>query len=885
MQRRVTLVVAPAGYGKTTLLGEWLATIVAANWLITWVSLDTYDNDPLRFWSYVVAALQIVHTSLQYNVQEILRGQCNPTDCTQLNPLINEISDIPFHFSLILDDYHEIRDQAIHRGLTYFIDHMPENCHLILASRVPPPLPLSRLRARGQLVEISAKDLSFTLEETETFLSLVMDLDISSDEIASLADITEGWIAGLQLAAISLQGRQDSQVFIDNFVGSQRHILDYLAEEVLNRQEESTKDFLLKTSILNELSAPLCDAILGHKYSWKMLNYLEKSNLFIFPLDEHRYWYRYHALFADLLRIQLDRSEPDLAPRLHLAACHWLKENGYPDKAVFHALAAGETELAADIVESCALRAIIQMDLATVFQWFKRLPEGIVKMRPRLMVYYSLANLIIGNTEDLEEHLRAVEENLQQIQNDQIPKVEIARLQRYVTAIRAAASFTKGDSSQSIQTSQQVLENLLPEDYFFLGLIEHYLAYAYQTAGKLSEGAEAQQRACQNALDHKFHKEFVISQSEKARFYRLQGRLRAAAEVYRQALDYIDEHRVDVDVRIIPLTGLADIFREWNQISAADKLLIEPINYFLHTRATTFEWFYAIDAYLAVARNQVLHGEFDEAAKCSHKAMQLAQIYQYIPNLSSEASAFQVQLWLAQGDLQSAVSWIRRKELEAREQSKVFTVIERIAMGWVYLAMDQADKVGFIASDLLAELEGSELGKHLLEALILQALAQWQKGLRTPAVETLNRALSMAEPEGRIRSFIDHGAAMRALLSYRLASFREEPISGEPQPLHAYLLQLLGQFRSKIGEEVIQFERPPRAVSAILSPLVKDLSDRELEVLILLCQGNSAGDVAKDLVISVNTAKAHIKNIYQKLNVHSRKEAVERAIYLHLLAD
>jgi LuxR family transcriptional regulator, maltose regulon positive regulatory protein len=889
MQRRLTLIVAPAGYGKTTLLSEWLSTITGSNRPVAWVTLDPYDSDPLHFWSYIVAALRTIQPSLQFNVQVILHGLCEQNDCTQLTPLINEISGIPHQFNLILDDYHEIRDQAIHRGLTYFIGHMPENCHLILASRVSPPLQLSRLRARGQLVEISAKDLSFTFEETGTFLSLVKDLDVSADEIASLAEITEGWITGLQLVAISLQGRQDAQEFINTLVGSQRNIFDYLVEEVLNRQEETTKNFLLKTSILTELSAPLCDAILGHKHSWKMLSYLEKSNLFIFPLDEHRFWYRYHALFSDMLRIQLERSEPGLAPRLHLAACHWLKENGYPEKAVMHASAAGEAELAAELVEAYALQAIIRMDLATVLQWFKLLPQAQINKRHRLAIYNALVNLMLGKVQDLEGQLSSIEMSLADLRDDEISMEEVARLRRYVNALRAAAVCMRGDFSLGIRSSQGVLENLLPEDYFFLGLVEHYMGYAYQAAGRLSEGIESLEGACQNALNHNFHKEFVLSQSEKARFYRLQGRLNDAAQAYRLAVDYANAHVVGEDIRIAPLAGLAEILSEWNQVPEADKQLSEPVRYLMHSSGKKLDWFYTIDVCLIIARNCILHSAYEEAGQFIQMAQALVQKFHFIPEPYAEVSAVQVQLWLARGDVNSAASWLNRKELQMHERlrkmpSQTVYSAEQISMARVYLALGQPEKAGLILNSLLAIIENGEQGEYILEALIVKALAQWHTGQREVAADTLLMALALAEPENRLRSFIDEGVPMQALLLHMRKNSRPGKLE-QVEKFNPFIEQLLIQAEGVPGQENVLLVKIPREGQEVISPQIETLSQRESQVLDLLSRGYSAGDIARDLVISVNTSKAHIKNIYQKLDVHNRREAIEKAMSLHLLAD
>jgi len=886
MQHRVTLVVAPAGYGKTTLLGEWLSTLSAKKWPVAWVSLDTYDNDPLRFWNYVVAALRTIQPSLNFNVQTILYGKCDKKDCTLLNPLINEIADIRQHFTLVLDDYHTIHNESIHHALAYFIDYLPENCHLIFSSRTLPPLYLSRLRARGQLVEVSINNLLFTLDETNVFFSQVMKLDVSWEQVETLMAMTEGWIAGLQLAALSLKGREDTPSFISSISETPRHILDYLTEEALVRQDDAVKDFLIKTSVLEELSAPLCDAVLGAKNSREMLATLEQMNLFIVPLDNQRLWYRYHALFAELLRTQFERLQPGLAHQLHLAAYHWLVKNGYPEKAVVHALAAGENDLAAETVESCALQSIIRMDLATVLQWFRLLPQAQIENRLRLGVYWALTNLILGNMEDLEVRLNSVEHNLDDMQDGQMSVAEIARLRRYVKALRAAATCTKGDFSLGISSSQQILENLLPEDFFFLGLVEHNMGYAYLGTGRLSESAGAFERACQNALRHKIHQEFVLSRSEKARVFRLQGRLKDAAEAYRTAIDYARVHDVSDDIRICPLAGLAEIMREWNLIQEADELLNEPVHFLTYSSGKNLDWFYTIDVCLVTAKNHMLHNAYEEA----NKYIQRAQLgtFQFFSELYSEVSATQVQLWLMRGDLDSASSWLKRKELQIKEQAQTTssTIInaEQIVMARVYLAMNQFEKAVRTLDMVLAIVGDGEQGDYSLKAHVIKALALWHQDRRNEAATTLCRALTLAEPEDRARLFIDEGTPMRALLLYTRESLKAAR-RAETKKLSSYIGRLLQQIEGLsigIKEKRLEF---PQDGQDIVSPIVEKLSLRETQILKLLSRGYTTGDIARHFVISVNTSKVHIKNIYQKLDVHSRKEAIEKAVELQLLTD
>ncbi len=886
MQLRLTVIVAPAGYGKTTLLGEWLSTVYSSHWPVCWVSLDAHDNDPLHFWSYIVAALRTIQPSLQFNIHEVLRPGCDCEDCTQLNPLLNEINDIQQQFSLVLDDFHEIQDEAIHPTLDYFIDYLPENCHLIIAGRSIPHLALSRLRARRQMVEISSQDLSFNLEEANLFLSQVMNLEISFEEVKSLLDMTGGWIAGLQLAALSLQGQQDSLSFLSSLNESHKHIVDYLTEEVLNQQTETVKDFLLKTSILEELSPPLCDHILGKENSRDILEMLEQNNLFIIPLDEHRAWYRYHALFGDLLRSRLDQAHPGMAGQLHLSAYEWLKENNYPEKAVTHALAAGEAELAAQLVEACALEAIIHMDLATVVQWFNLLPQALVKKHLQLVLYKALADLTLGKVENIEEQLNFVEQNLQEKQHGDLPSYDIDRLQRYVNSIRAAALCTQGDFSQGIRSSQQVLENLYPEDYFFLGLIEHYLAYAYQAAGRLTDGAAAQQRACQNALRHNFHKEYVLSQSEKARFLRLQGRLHQACQAYQQAIEHAKRHHLDIDMRVFPLTGLSDIYREWNQISAADDQMVEPIRFFIRQPDKKLDWFYTIDACISLAKNRILHKEFAEADHCLKMAQRSAQTYHFIPGLASEVSAVQIQLWLAQGELQPATSWLKRKELQIQENQSSATnpavhPVERLAMIRVCLATKQAEKAQTILDTLSGIILDDEQGEYLINWYTLKSLTEWHLGRRESAIRTLNEAIKLAAPEMRKRIFIDEGAPMQALLANLNEAIKQVRLASE-KSYSIFVQQLLDQFNATPSFETNRVIRPAKQTPQIISPLIEPLSVRELQILRLLVDGLSAREVAKHETISINTVKAHIKNIYQKLDVHSKKDAINKAIKLHL---
>lgn len=888
MQHRLALVTAPAGYGKTTLLGEWIARVASANWPVCWVSLDSHDNDPVRFWSYLVAALREVFLEIQFNVKLFISEPCQDTDCTQLNPLINQVAATQRHFTLVLDDFHDIHNPAVFQSLSYFIEYLPDNCHMIIASRLPPPFPVGRLRARKQLVELDLRDLSFNLAESETFLKQVMKLDLSMQEVETLTDRTEGWIAGLQLAALSLQGRKNPHDLLPDFPQGQRFILDYLTEEVLDRQEDNVKQFLLKTSILEKMSPAVCDALLGNNESRAVLETLEQRNLFLIPLDGQHYWYRYHTLFRDLLHKKLLDKHADEVSCLHMAAYHWLMENDYPEQAVMHALEAGNTRLAAETVESCALQAIIRMDLSAVVRWFNLLPQEIIDQRLRLVIYDGLVSLQLGKVDDLEERLAYVERRLLEIPAGEFEPDERERLHRYIDSVRAAALCTLGDFSRGLDFSQQVLEDLQPEDFYFYGLIEHYKAYAYHAAGRLSDAVRVLENACKNAYKHSFYKEFVLSLSEKARFLRLQGKLHEAAQAYTQAIEHAKAHGVSSDFAIIPQAGLADILIEWNQIEEADAQLVEPLVYLSRSPEKILDWFLMIDVCLAAARNRLLHNDFKQAAKILQMALQSAQAYHFIPEILPEVLSARVDLWLVSGDLASALEWANEK-LDLLDVPSAGTKVaklpnlELLAMVRVFLAADKLDIAEKLIAKLQENLAHSEQKDQLVRTQILKAVLQWKRGWQEAAAFTVGQALRLSTPEVRVRSFLDEGEPVQAVLSSMAAPRRLSKADlGDSEKIA--LDRLIKEMATPLKRE-----HPPAPAAAdlgepqVIVPMAETLSERELQILLLLARGYSAGDIARELVISVNTSKAHIKNIYQKLDVHSRNEAIDRAVYYQIL--
>ena len=558
MQNKVTLLVAPAGYGKTTLLSEWLTTAEKIGWPVAWVSLDAEDRGILRFWSYIVAALQTIHTDFHFELSNIAGLTCDSIDCNQYVPLINQIKQIAGHFTLVLDDYHEVKDAQIHQSLSYLIDHLPENMHLVISSRLTPPIPFSRLRVRNQLVEINSADLSFTKEEAGTFLDNIMEVKASSEEIKSLNQMTEGWVAGLQLAGLTLKSGREIKGFLAEFGNSNRHIADYLTEEVLNHLEDPVKEFLIKTSILSKLSAGVCDYILEMHDSQETLLYLEKANLFIVSLDENRHWYRYHALFADYLRGQLQRKYPQDARRLHSKACEWLAMNDFPELAIHHALNGGENEKAAAMVETCGWQAVLRFDSPTVIQWINQLPPEIYARRLELIVLHLHAIFNLGRMAGIEARIAELNELAERIARDDIGEKKKQRLLYQVKALQAVAAYVQHDYDRCTDLSLQVLNFTEPwikapdtvreRDILLMGMVQHFLCLSYFARREISLAQKTITECLQICFRYNIDQEYVTSICTSARLYKFEGRLVEARNRYQDGLLYDLSRKLDDDL-------------------------------------------------------------------------------------------------------------------------------------------------------------------------------------------------------------------------------------------------------------------------------------------------------------------------------------------------
>ncbi len=870
LDRKLTLISAPAGFGKTMLLSEWIhrRSAGSAPLQVAWFSLDEGDNDPARFLAYFVAALQMIETGIGEGALGALQSPQPPPVEAILTALVNEITAISGRFVLVLDDYHVLRSQAVHSVLSFLLDHLPPQMHLIIAGRADPPLALALLRGRGQLLELRESDLRFTAEEASAFLNRVMGLQLSAENVAALKRRTEGWITGLQLAAIAMQGRKDTHEFVDAFAGSHRYVLDYLTEEVLQRQSEAIQTFLFQTSVLDRLTGPLCDAIVGqindHAHSQTILEHLESSNLFVVPLDDERRWYRYHHLFADLLRARLEQAQPDLLPELHRRASAWYEQNGLEPEAINHALAARDFANAVRLLVDNAWTMLTRGEIPTLMGWLDALPDEVITAWPWTNIYRGWALALSGQLSTLEPHLQHTEEILLTLPlRSDADELGIEAMQGSVSAIRAWAARLRGDVPASIELSNQALAHL-PEGsktWRLYAVVALNLGLAYWLSGDAAAMAEATARAAQISQSAGDIQLALVALSILGQAHEMQGRLGQAADTYRQVLQMADEH----GARKAPFVGLAHVglagpLLQWNDLESAMRHVIQAIE--LGKRGGTVDTLQG--AYQTMSMVRQAQGDINGALQAIHEARQLAQRYN-LTQMVLQLKPFEVRLRLAQGDIASASRWVQENSLDAGDDFDYTQRHHYTTLARVLVAQGKHKK----ALRLLKRLQEADKAggriDHLIRLLILQALALQGQGKITQAVSALKQALSFAQPEGYVRIFRNEGEPMAALL-------REAAARGIAAD---YVNKLLAAFDEGISTSVPLPPSPPA--------LIEPLSDRELEVLGLITNGLSNQEIADELVIAVSTVKSHVNHILGKLDVKNRTQAAARAREMDLL--
>jgi LuxR family maltose regulon positive regulatory protein len=863
----LTLIAAPAGFGKTSLLADWLAS-ASGSVPIAWVTLDEGDNDPGRFWAYVVAALQRIEPGLGLGMLTLLRDRAPVPPETLLAGLIGELAALPHRISLVLDDYQAIETSAIHVALGFLLDHLPTQLQLDISTRADPPLPLARLRARGQLLEIRASDLRLTADEAVAFLTDTMGLALAPDTATVLVGRSEGWAAGLQLAALATQGRADPDSFVRTFAGSHRFVLDYLVAKVLSRLPEPVQGFLLRTAILNRLSAPLCDVLLAEdgladevvpaeaapasglepsaSPSQVMLEELERANLLLIPLDDERRWYRYHHLFADALRHRLRLTLPGLISELHTRASDWYADAGLSAEAVEHALLGGSWERAAGLIRPLS-RPLFEQGLhATLHRWLVSLPAHVRRALPSFNFGRCLSLLLMGQIEAAESLLDTAEAELSTGDN------LIALAEMYL--LRAALAVSRSETARAIGFAEQSLEHLPIDDTLPRAPTALTLAQAYLQAGRLADAerllAEGQALA---EHDHRVVASW-IAQNVSASFDTHRGQLRRAADGYRSALDRMGTRPIFPCVGSV--IGLAGIQRERNELDTAAAGFREGLG--LGEKIGLGR--YLGPQRIEFARVLRARGDHEEAAAALGLAEQSARELGSAP-LVRQARAQRARLWLAQGDLAGAVHWADTEapsldDLEAFERSSEALILARVR-----IAQGEPGSVVGLVAHLLAFADDQGAAGIAIEILAVQALALDKLGDRSAALEGLARAVTLAEPEEYARVFVDEGPPMADLLR-----------------------QLLGRrMQSRYIGRLLRAFGDPAVATTPAALLPEPPSEREREVLGLLAEGLSNRAIAERLVIAENTVKAHVHHLGGKLGATSRTQVLARARELGLL--
>jgi ATP/maltotriose-dependent transcriptional regulator MalT len=856
----LTLVSAPAGFGKSTLMAE-AADEASTAVAVAWLSLDPSDNDPVTFWTYVLSALDravpgVGHAALA----QLDAAQGSPEAALAL--LLNELAGLPKDILLVLDDLHVVEDAGIYQQLMFVLDHLPSRAHVLAGTRSDPPMPLARLRSKGALVEIRAADLRFTPDEAGAYLTESMGLALSDANVAALEARTEGWIAALQLAALSLQGREDLAGFIDRFAGDDRYIVDYLVEEVLTRQPEALRQFLLETSILTRMTGSLVDAVTGQTHGRQTLQALDRGNLFVVALDDQRLWYRYHHLFGDVLRAHLAAERPDDVATLHGRASDWFETAGDRAEAIRHALAGGAFERAAELIE----RAIPSMRRTRsereLRRWFDALPDELYDARPVLAVGYAGTLLSTGADDRVADMLRRAEPWVSHDLESARPagmivaeESEVGRLPGMFELYRAALAKMEGDLAGNMAHARRLLELAGPDEHVERGGAEAFLGLGYWELGELETASRWYADGMASLERAGYVADLVGGAIVTADLELAQGRLAGASAVYERGLELATRAgqailRGAADMHV----GLSDVAYERDDLAAAEDHLAVAERLGEELAFPRFPY----RSRLARARIHGALGDLDGALE------QLAEAERrYRTDFSPDIRpipAVRARLLISHGRLAEARGWARESGIDAAPEPTYLHEFRLLTLARLLVAERSATEAAGLTSRLLTAAEEGSRAGSVLEILVVDALARHASGDLDGALRSLDRAIDMAEREGYVRLFLDEGPEMTTLLK----------AAAKRRGASAYLHRLLE------GAGSAPLPSPTN------QGLIEPLSERELEVLRLLRSELDGPEMARELVVSLNTLRTHTKNIYAKLGVTNRRAALRRAEELHL---
>lgn len=883
--QKLTLISAPAGFGKTTLVSEWIAELgldfstvppienpksPPSTVQVAWLSLDENDNEIARFLAYWVAAIRRVDDALGREAEAMLQASEPPTAIPLLTTLLNDLAMHPHALLLVLDDYHVIQETALHEAITFWLDYAPAQCHLVITTRTEPPLPLALWRSRGQVNEIRADDLRFSETEITYFFRQAMAIDLSAANVQALAARTEGWIAGLKMAGLSMRGHENISAFIERFSGSHRFIIDYLADQVLDHCSDALRKFLLHTSVLERMCAPLVDALLldlaatSGRDSQSLLEELEAANLFIVPLDDERRWYRYHHLFGELLQHRLRRVDPALEATLHARAGAWYEEAGHLAEAIDHLLAAQQFTSAAQLIERVAHEMAYRLELYTLGRWVEALPDDLWPRYPGIVQPYGIVLSVAGRFEEYDRHLETVE----RIALARPDQMESRTMLGQVLVLKCIQAFFLGDFVEALDRVRHTHEVLaqygFPTERWELASIRGYAGLQWH--GDIQRIQENLIESTRIATTDMGHVGMTLCYSFLTNAYITLGELHRAVTAANRAL----EASTNADGSHLPSAAypqalLGRIYYEWNRLDDADRLLQSAVDPLTHVTGFTTD---PLDTTLTIVLLRQVQGDSDGATAQLAAAQAFFQRAPISADFRTRLDAIGARLALLQGRLTDAAQWADSLPIPSDEAH--FHPIQCFSyFTWarVQLARHEYTTVLPLLKRLQSWAQRKALTSFMIESALLLALANAAANNEEAALTHLQETLTLAEPQGYIRLFVDEGEAMQQLL--RQAATRGIAVD--------YALKLLTAFDTSTGEEAVATLPAGNAL------LIEPLSARELEVLQLIEAGHTNQQIADELIIAVSTVKRHINNIYGKLHAQSRTHALARARELNLL--
>jgi LuxR family transcriptional regulator, maltose regulon positive regulatory protein len=885
LRSSLTLVIAPAGFGKTTLVASCL---VNCGMPVAWLSLDEDDNQVERFLTYLTESLRSVDEKITSGAAQLLSDfQPAPFEAI-LTSLINGLDSLNSDIVLVLDDYHLIHNQDVNKQVAFLIEHCPHTFHLVIATRSDPPLPIARLRARDQLVELRSGDLRFTEHEAAQFLNDLMGLNLDEKFVAALEERTEGWIAGLQLAALSMHDRQDLAGFIKNFSGTNRYILDYLVEEALTRQPPEIQQFLLCTSILERMTASLCEAVLeqvnglaqedvsrpnpqisSHSHrSASILEYLEHSNLFLVPLDDERRWFRYHHLFADLLQARLSNSPfAGMIKSMHTHASAWFEANGFLEEAIHHALAAGDFPEAARQTEAAAENAWLSGQYASIPGWTRALPSQYVFNRPWLCIWNAWVSTQSGTHQEINRWIEAAEQAAGNEHEDaQALAIGIAALKAFVVSYHR-------DYTQAIGLAERVLTGSALKHRKIFDLIRcntlHLLSSMYYATGQLVRAEQICLETIMLAGQIGFPLRYLHAVNKLILIYLATGQLARTGQTIAESHAFLEArgyHNYFVSLQL--QFRKAELLFELNQLAEAERL-VESVSEQVKSVDTLY---LLVDFYNIQAYASLLKRDFATAQGALDRAADLARRSYIWEGLTWRTEQLQTRLWLQKGDTVQLEEWINAQPVPASGKINFSDERRGVAQARLLLAKGAPLEAFSLLKRLSAAAGGEGRKGSLVEILTLRAIALQTNGDPNQATAEIECALALAEPEGYIRSLVDEGQPLQELLVLYLERARSNR-------LRDYAAHILAQMDGSL-----KFISQDRAESSANSQLVEPLSPRELEVLHLMALGKTNQEIANKLIVARGTIKAQAVSIFRKLDASNRTEAVARARQLGILS-